>query len=256
MDKIQISIDNQRLRDLNEHLRPLRERWLSSDPIQIGGRDLPLRPVVGVLVAALSLLMLNGITGDAPDTGDRGQGGIEPHTKPAYPVAVGGDRAGPRGPNGFLVGPAGGDSLPRSRETIGRGPGHFPESPFLSKSFPGHGDYGDQFGYLYDGNGGYSTGMALGYRRAGPAPASYQGFRFREEEVTADQVPADWADYGGYRFRPLTGQEQGRMHSAATQRSLPPSPGAPSLYDELSGPYMGGLDWQAAPAGPDYSGTW
>ena len=83
-----------------------------------------------------------------------------------------------------------------------------------------------------------------------------QGFRFREEEVTRNQVPADWADHGGYRFRPLTGQEHGRMYSAATQRSIPPSSGAPSLYDELSGAYGGGLDWQAAPAVPDYSGTW
>ena len=243
--------------ELRNNLESLRARWLSNDPIQIGDVNLPLRPLVGLSALALALVGINSVLKDDVDLTKPKPVETASIAGPSHPAAM------ERSPSGFdrLDGYPGDARVPAPWTGEGAVPrpgysaGYHP-APFSYGAPPGANGY--QAGYHYGGEqsfGRASEGNGFGHSGAGPAPAAYQGFRFREEAASRDRVPDYWRDPDGYRFRPLNDQERERMHAAA-ERSLTPEAGARSLYDELSGSYGGALDRQSAPARPDYSRTW
>ena len=258
MDRVPISADNRCQRDLRNNLRSLCARWLSSDPIQMGDFSLPLRPLLGLLALALALVGINAVLNDEPDLAKRKLVETAPVATSGYPAAICRSRSGSDGPDGYQADAGAGGAPPWLGGGAGGGPGYPAGSPapFLYGAPPGPNGY--HSGYPYGGDrsfGDPSEVRWLGHRGAGPAPAAYPGFRFREEAVPGNRAPADWADPDGYRFRPLNDQQRERMHMAA-ERPFDHEAGARSLYDELSGSYGGGFDWEPAAARPDYSRTW
>lgn len=258
MDRVPISTDNRRQRDFRNNLQLLCARWLSNDPIHIGDVILPLRPLVGLLALALALVGINAVLNDEPDLAKRELVETAPVATSGYPAVICRSRSDSGGSDGYQADVGAGAAAPWLGGGTERGSGYPAGSPgpFLYGSSPGPNSY--HSGYPYGGGrsfGDPSEGRWLGHRGAGPAPAAYQGFRFREEAVPGGRVPAGWTDLGGYRFRPLNDQERERMNAAA-ERPFDPETGARSLYDELSGSYRGGFDRQSVPARPDYFRTW